>query len=317
MRSRFAITPALYTKVATIALAALALIVLTGAAVRMTGSGLGCPDWPRCYGRVVAPLESHAIIEYTNRLLSGFVGLAVIAAGALAWFRKPFRWHLALFGGFLPLGVIGQAVLGALVVKYHLAPGLVMLHFILSMILLDAAFALMWCSRYESGQRERSSDRLGVWAVRALVPIGQLTIILGTVTTASGPHAGAHGEQLVHRFDFRGGDTLHWMVERHGLMAAIFGVAACAVWLLLRRRGGERRALRPLTVMIGLLGLQGVLGIVQYQTKLPAELVWLHVALATFTWLSVLWTVAAAGRLAPRGEDAPERPRRRELAGAA
>jgi cytochrome c oxidase assembly protein subunit 15 len=300
MRRRLTISPALYAKVALVALAALVLIVLTGAAVRMTGSGLGCPDWPKCYGRTVAPLESHAIIEYTNRLLSGFVGIAVIAAGALAWFRRPFRWHLALFGGFLPIGVMGQAVLGALVVKHHLAPGLVMSHFILSMILLDSAFALAWCARYESDERPRSDDRLGVWAVRALVPIGQLTIVLGTIATASGPHAGSHGETLVKRFDFRGGDTLHWMVQRHGAIAALFGIALCAVWLILRRSGGEKRALRPLTVTIGLVALQGALGIVQYNVQLPAELVWLHVALATVTWVSVLWTVASAGRLQPR-----------------
>jgi cytochrome c oxidase assembly protein subunit 15 len=305
MRSRLVISPRLYARVAQVALAALVLIVLTGAAVRMTGSGLGCPDWPKCYGRTIAPLESHAIIEYTNRLLSGFVGIAVIAAGALAWFRRPFRWHLALFGGFLPLGVVGQAVLGALVVKHHLAPGLVMSHFILSMILLDAAFALAWCARYEPEERGRSNDRLGVWAVRALIPIGQLTIIAGTIATASGPHAGSHGEQLVQRFDFRGGDTLHWVVQRHGAIAAIFGLGLCAVWLLLRRDGGEKRALRPLTFTIGLVALQGALGLVQYQAKLPAELVWVHVALATLTWVSMLWTVASAGRLAPREAPTP------------
>src|SRR4051812_45409825 len=309
MRRRIVISPALYAKVALVALAALALIVMTGAAVRMTGSGLGCPDWPKCYGQTVAPLESHAIIEYTNRLLSGFVGIAVIAAGALAWFRRPFRWHLALFGGFLPLGVVGQAILGALVVKHHLAPGLVMSHFILSMILLDAAFALAWCARYEPEERGRSGDRLGVWAVRGLVPIGQLTIIAGTIATASGPHAGSHGEQLVKRFDFRGGDTLHWVVERHGAIAAVFGIALCAVWLILRRPGGEKRALRPLTVTIGLVALQGALGFVQYQAELPAELVWVHVALATLTWLSVLWTVASAGRLAERTAPASQQPR--------
>jgi cytochrome c oxidase assembly protein subunit 15 len=312
MRSRIVISPALYAKVALVALAALVLIVLTGAAVRMTGSGLGCPDWPKCYGRTIAPLESHAIIEYTNRLLSGFVGLAVIAAGALAWFRRPFRWHLALFGGFLPIGVTCQAILGALVVKHHLAPGLVMSHFILSMILLDAAFALAWCARYESNERRRSHDRLGVWAVRALVPIGQLTIVAGTIATASGPHAGSHGEQLVQRFDFRGGDTLHWVVQRHSAIAAAFGLVLCAVWLILRRRGGDRRALRPLTATIGLVGLQGLLGIVQYNAELPAELVWVHVALATLTWVSVLWTVATAGRLEPRQAAATAPPPARE-----
>src|SRR6476620_9535086 len=185
MRARFSITPRLYAKVTLVALGALALIVLTGAGVRLTGSGLGCPDWPKCYGGTVPPLETHAVIEYGNRILTGFVGFAVIAASVLAWFRVPFRWHLAFFGALLPLGVIGQAILGALVVKYHLAPGLVMSHFILSMLLLDAAFALAWCSRYEPGERPASTDRLGVWAVRALVPLGQLTIFVGTMATAA------------------------------------------------------------------------------------------------------------------------------------
>jgi cytochrome c oxidase assembly protein subunit 15 len=299
-RLRFSVTPELYAKVTMIAVAALALIVLTGAGVRLTGSGLGCPDWPKCHGGYVAPLDTHAVIEYGNRLLTGFVGIAVIAASALAFFRRPYRWHLALFGALLPLGVMGQAVLGALVVKYHLAPGLVMSHFILSMLLLDASFALAWCSRYEPGERRTSSDRLGVWSVRALIPIGQLTILAGTIATASGPHAGAHEGQLVHRFDFEGTGTLEWVVQRHSAIATVFGLAAIAVWLLLRRPGGDRRAQKPLGVVLGLLLLQGAVGGLQWATELPSEIVWLHVALATGTWIAMLWTVATAGRLEPR-----------------
>src|SRR5881296_3554841 len=109
------VTPDLYRKTAYAALAGLALIVLTGAGVRLTGSGLGCPDWPKCYGSAVPPLQSHALIEYANRLFTGFVGVAVIAASVLAWRRRPFRWHLALFGALLPIGVVCQAVLGGLV----------------------------------------------------------------------------------------------------------------------------------------------------------------------------------------------------------
>jgi heme a synthase len=294
------ISPERYQQVAFVSLVLLALIVTTGAAVRLTGSGLGCPDWPRCYGRVVAPLELHAVIEFTNRMLSGLVGITVIAASVLAWLRRPFRWHLAFFGALLPLGVIAQAVLGGEVVRHHLAPGLVMCHFILSMILLDAAFALAWCSRYEPGERRASTDRLGVWAVRALVPLGQLTIAVGTMATAAGPHAGAHEGELVRRFTFKGSHTLEWLVQRHGAAATIFGLAAIAVWFLLRRHGGDRRALRPLTFLLCMLAFQGVLGIAQYELHLPAELVWLHVASATLTWMTVLWTVATAGRLVPR-----------------
>jgi heme a synthase len=312
MRDRFQISPERYAQVTAVALAALALIVLTGAAVRLTDSGLGCPDWPRCYGGATPPLETHAVIEFGNRLLTGFVGIVVIAAAVGAFFRRPYRWHLAVFGGLLPLGVIGQAILGALVVKYHLAPGLVMSHFILSMMLLDAAFALFWCSRYEPWERRRSRDRLGVWSVRALIPFGQLTILLGTIATASGPHAGAHAGQLVHRFDFDGTGTLEWVVQRHAAVATVYGLAAIAVWFILRRPGGDRRASKPLTVVLGLLALQGFVGGAQWYLELPTEIVWVHIAIATANWLAMLWTVAAAGRLEPRGEAARATPERRE-----
>jgi cytochrome c oxidase assembly protein subunit 15 len=312
LRSRLEISPERYAQVTMVALAALALIVLTGAGVRLTGSGLGCPDWPKCYGGTTPPIEFHAVIEYGNRLLTGFVGFAVIAASVLAWFRRPYRWHLALFGALLPLGVVGQAVLGALVVKYHLAPGLVMSHFILSMMLLDAAFALAWCSRYEPWERRRSNDRLGVWAVRALIPLGQLTILAGTIATASGPHAGAHEGQLVHRFDFEGTGTLEWIVQRHATIAAIYGFGAIAVWFLLRRPGADGRALKPLTLVLGLLALQGAVGGLQWALELPAGIVWVHVAIATGNWLAMLWTVAAAGRLEPRDRPAPARPQEPE-----
>src|SRR5215218_4182349 len=323
LKSRLEISPERYAQVTLVALAALAVIVLTGAGVRLTGSGLGCPDWPKCYGGSTPPLESHAVIEYGNRLLTGFVGFAVIVASILAFFRRPYRWHLALFGALLPLAVIGQAILGALVVKYHLAPGLVMSHFILSMMLLDAAFALAWCSRFEPWERRRSRDRLSVWAVRALIPLGQLTILAGTIATASGPHAGAHEGQLVHRFDFEGAATLEWVVQRHAAIAAIYGVAAIAVWFLLRRPSADGRALKPLTLVLGLLALQGAVGGLQWWLELPAGIVWVHVAIATGNWLAMLWTVAAAGRLRPRKETLPspsdkaERPPAAATAGSA
>jgi cytochrome c oxidase assembly protein subunit 15 len=308
IRDRVQISPHRYAQVTLVALAALTLIVLTGAGVRLTDSGLGCPDWPKCYGGTTPPLETHAVIEYGNRLLTGFVGFAVIAAAGLAFFRRPYRGHLAIFGALLPLGVIAQAILGALVVKYDLAPGLVMSHFILSMMLLDAAFALMWCSRFEPWERRRSSDRLGVWAVRALIPFGQLTILMGTIATASGPHAGSNEGELVHRFTFEGTGTLEWVVQRHAVVATIYGLGTIAVWFLLRRPGGDRRALTPIVVTLALLAAQGVVGAFQWYLKLPTEIVWVHIALATANWLAMLWSVAAAGRLEPRPAAAPAAP---------
>src|SRR5437763_6859358 len=142
VRARPVLTPLQYRRVAYIALAALSLIVLTGAAVRLTDSGLGCPDWPRCYGKALPPLSSHALIEFSNRVVSGVVGVIAVAAFALAFFRRPFRRDLAWISLSLPLGVVAQAVLGGFTVREHLAPGFVMGHFALSMLVLIGALAL-------------------------------------------------------------------------------------------------------------------------------------------------------------------------------
>ncbi len=300
MLRRFEISPERYAQVALVALVALVVIVLTGSAVRLTASGLGCPDWPKCYGGYVAPAQINAWIEYGNRLVTGIVGIAVIAASLLAFFRRPYRWHLALFGALLPLGVIGQAILGAFVVEYHLPPELVIGHFLLSMVLLDAAFALFWCSRYEPGERRFSDDFFGVWAVRALIPFGQLTVLLGTITTASGPHPGDHDEELVRRFDFKGGDTLEWIAQRHAAMAVLFAAATLVVLFILLRRGGDRRAVLPVKVALGLILFQIALGVTQWLLELPAILVWFHVATATLIWVTILWAVGTAGQIKGR-----------------
>jgi heme a synthase len=303
------LTPAQYARVANVGLFALSVIVLTGAAVRLTGSGLGCPDWPKCHGGAVAPLETHAVIEYGNRVFSALVGLSATAAGLLAWRRRPFRRDLAILGILLPLGVAAQGVLGGLTVEHDLAPGFVMAHYGLSMITLIAAVALAWRAHHEPGDRPRSSDRTEVWATRALLPLGGLVVFLGTAATGAGPHAGAAGTgELVHRIDFHGSGTLDWLIHWHGRSATLLGLSSLFVWSLLRRREAPRDRLLPLTVLCLLLATQGIVGFIQYETKLPEEVVWIHVALATATWLAVLWSVAAAGRLEPRSAPEPAQP---------
>ena len=316
MRARLAVTPAQYRRVAYLTLAALTLIVLTGAAVRLTGSGLGCPDWPKCYGHALPPLSTHALIEFGNRALSGLVGVTTVLAAVLAFTRRPYRRELAVLATTLPLGVLAQAILGGFTVREHLAPGFVMAHFAVSMIVLVAAVALAWRAAYEPGSRPRSDDRLSVWSVRALTPLAALTIFAGTAATAAGPHAGGSPGQRIHRLHFKGNDTLTWVVHRHATIAAVFGVAVIAVWLLRRRRGATQDALEPLTVLGVLVAAQGLVGSVQYELALPTDMVWVHVTLATLTWLSVLWAVAAAGRLVPRAAPLPAaepRPRARDL----
>jgi cytochrome c oxidase assembly protein subunit 15 len=307
--TRLTLTPRQYRQVAELALAFLTLIVFTGAAVRLSGSGLGCPDWPKCYGKVAPPLETHAVIEYGNRILSGIVGLAAVAAGALAFRRRPFRRDLARIGMLLPLGVVGQAVLGGFTVRNHLAPGFVMGHYALSMLILIAAVALVWRARHEPGERKRSTDRLAVWPVRALLGLGALTIFVGTAATAAGPHAGGAGTgDEIDRLEWKGADTLDWAIHQHARIATVLGVAAVAVWFLLRRRDADPEARRAITLACLLLAAQGAVGGIQYQLELPAEIVWLHVALAASLWLSLLWATAAAGRLAAAPERVGARP---------
>ena len=285
--------------VAAVALVALTLIVFTGAAVRVTGSGLGCPNWPQCYknGRLVAELNSHAWIEFGNRMFTGFVALAAIAAGLLAFFRVPFRRDLAILGVLLPLGVVGQAVMGGLTVLYGLAPGWVMGHYLLSMTILVAAGALAWRARpaFAEGE-EPAADRATARAVWALFALGAVTIFAGTAATAAGPHAGGEGTgDVVHRFTFKGASTVNWLINRHGVLAAALGVLAVATWWLARRRGADRELRVRLTRICVLLAAQGGVGILQFQLDLPAEIVWVHVALATLTWVGIVLAAMQVG----------------------
>lgn len=315
MRERIAerlnITPERYFRVTKYALLGLALIVLSGAAVRVTGSGLGCPDWPQCYksGRLVAETDLHAMIEFTNRVFSGFVVLASGLAWLLSYVRRPYRRDLMWLSAALPFGVIGQAVIGGLTVKYGLAPGWVMAHFLLSMLILVFAQQLFWRSRPVHPTPPGAPDRATALLIRALTVLGAFTLILGTASTAAGPHAGASGTgEIVPRFDFKGGDTLTWIIERHGLLAAILGVGAVVAWILNRTRGGGKRLQRSLTILCLLMAAQGVVGITQYELKLPAEIVWIHVALATYTWISLIFAWSSAGLPARESADASGRP---------
>jgi cytochrome c oxidase assembly protein subunit 15 len=320
VRDRLAVTPIQFRRVAYATLAALTMIVMTGAAVRLTDSGLGCENWPKCGGTPLPPLSTHALIEFGNRAVSGVVGFVTVVAAILAFTRRPYRRDLAILALLLPLGVVAQAVLGGFTVLHHLAPGFVMAHFSLSLLILVAAFALAWRATYEPGSRPAATDRTTVWLVRGLFPLGALTIFAGTAATAAGPHSGGFSGQVVHRLHFKGADTLDWTIHQHATIAAIFGVAVIGVWFLQRHRGASSQDLEPLTVLGVLLAAQGLVGSVQYELKLPSEMVWVHVSLATVTWLTLLWVVAAAGRLAPRAVEVPAgdattSPRELELVG--
>src|ERR1700676_1397316 len=185
----YTVTPRQYATVAYVAPGALTLIVLSGAAVRLTGSGRGCPDWPKRYGKAYPPVNTHALIEFSNRMLTGPVSLAAGAAWVLALRRRPYRRDLARLGALLPLGVIGQAVLGGFTVRGALDYGWGMGHFALSMLILLAGAGLAWRASHELPQRdgngpatrerqrpgiafgEGARDRTLIWSLRALAAL--------------------------------------------------------------------------------------------------------------------------------------------------
>lgn len=327
------VTPRQYALAAYLAMGAFTLIVLSGAAVRLTGSGLGCPRWPRCYGKVYPPLNTHALIEFSNRMVTIPVTIVAFAAFALAFRRRPYRRDLMRLSALLPLGVLAQAVLGGLTVRGALDYGWVMGHFALSMLVLAGAVALAWRASHEPGERPRASDRVLVLGARATVALGGLAIFAGTAATAAGPHAGGSPGQRINRLSFDGKSTMDFVIHRHGEIAFAFGLAALGVWWRTRRSARAdpadplvsadplvRRSARehipdPLVrrsaaATCVLIALQGLVGLDQYKTHLPTALVWVHVSLASLTWVAVLWTACAAGRLYPRSEplDEPQTP---------
>ena len=303
MRDRLAVSENQFRRAAYVALAALALIVFTGAAVRLTDSGLGCPTWPRCYGHIYPPLGIHPLIEFSNRMVAGIVGVITGVVFLMSLVRRPFDRELMWLSLLLPLGVVAQAVLGGFTVLSKLAPGFVMAHFLLSMVILIPTFWLAWRATFPRGARPRSGDRLLVWSVRGLGVLAALTLFAGTAATAAGPHSGGHVGQVIKRLTIEGPGTLQWAVNLHATAAALFGVCTILVWLLKRARsGGALNPLEPLTVLGILLAAQGLIGAVQYELKLPAEMVWVHVCMATFTWLVTLWAIATEGRI---GEPQP------------
>jgi cytochrome c oxidase assembly protein subunit 15 len=299
MGDRFTLSLRSYRWVAYAALATLVLIVFSGAGVRLTGSGLGCPSWPDCSGTFVPELDTHVWIEYGNRLFSTVVGAACIAAGVLAFRVRPLRrdllWPAALLAG----GVLAQGILGGFTVLLHLSWQVVIAHYLLSMTLLVAGAVLVWRVRRRPEERSAAGDRLVVLVTRVLVVYGGIVIVAGTLATAAGPHAGGAGTgDVVERLDAWGAGTLKSLILLHGHMATAMGIVAVLLWgLALYRRAG-RELMRPLTAVCVLMAVQGAVGLIQYHNALPAEVVWVHASLPAVLWALLVWTWAAAGSLA-------------------
>src|SRR5215218_2233242 len=275
------LSPAQYRRVTVGAAALLAVIIVTGAAVRLTGSGLGCPEWPNCEAGRVTPYAAndfHAMVEFVNRLVTGLVSIAVVVAVLGSLVRRPRRGDLVVLSLGLVVGVIVQIALGALVVEKLLSPPWVMSHFLVSMLLL--ANALVLCRR--AAQPDAGFAHRPVPVVAPSV-----VVVTGTVVTGSGPHSGdvPGTAQRATRLDLFIPDV----VRVHGTSAMVLLALVLVTLLLVHRTGAPLAVTRRLEVLLVVLVAQAGVGYAQYFTGIPALLVGVHVAGATALWAATVW----------------------------
>jgi cytochrome c oxidase assembly protein subunit 15 len=268
-----------------------ALIILTGAAVRLSLSGLGCPDWPRCTNASLGAADAtgdpliHRWIEFGNRLVT--IAIFVIAVGVFiaAWqYRGPDgrrRRELVWLAAAQPGAIVAQAVLGGLVVITKLNPTLVSIHFLFSSALVAATVALYIRCQEGTGRPRALVARPVRLAALGIVGTVALMLTAGTVVTGTGPLAGAADVARYH-LPLEGATQLHadigWLLA--GLMAALL--------LGLRLTAAPRKAVRLGWLLLALIGLQGVIGYTQYFSGLPAGLVWVHVTGSVGIWVTAL-----------------------------
>jgi cytochrome c oxidase assembly protein subunit 15 len=278
------LSPATYRRITLLAVWALGFIILTGGAVRVTGSGLGCPDWPRCGSqRLVAPWQYHAMVEFGNRIVTGIVSIAVILAVLGALIRCPRRRDLTWLSWGLVAGVLAQIVLGGETVKHHLAPGFVMSHFLLSILLLWDAVVLNHRAKWpdDRARARRLVPPEQIVMARILVVAAAVVILLGTVVTSSGPHG---GDPQAKRLSF----SLHDVARLHGSAVMLFLFLTLLTLATMVYTGAPASVIRHGEAMLVALVLQGTVGYVQYFTGVPAWLVAIHIGLAALVWALTL-----------------------------
>lgn len=293
-----------YRIIVWVAFASLYVIIVTGSLVRLTGSGLGCVDWPACNESKFVDVSSpHAAIEQVNRLFTGVVAASVIAAMVAAFAVRPRSAHLVRLAVLMVLGVIGQVVLGGIVVLTGLHPLSNMGHYLLSIVLMTWAF---WLVRGISTSSSGATKTLASWREllarqawslgtdsrvaalgRYVIVLTGIAIVTGTIVTGSGPHA---GDELAQRFDL----VLTVAARIHSLSVIATVGAAALLGLALRGRTRQQRHVTIAWEAFLLLAvLQGGLGHWQYFTGVPIVLVAIHIAGSVAVWLAALHLVAA------------------------
>jgi cytochrome c oxidase assembly protein subunit 15 len=279
------LSPRAYQRVTLVAAMLLAMIIVTGGAVRLTDSGLGCPVGLSCPARELhrfAVSSEHRFIEHANRLITGVVSIAVIVAVLGSFVRVPRRRDLTWLSLGLVAGVFAQAVLGQLTVEFDLKPQFVMAHFLLSIVLLTNAIWLWW----RAGQPDDAtvsrpvvSPRL-VAMSRTLVGLAALVLATGTVVTGAGPHSGGGQHDNVARLDLR----VETAARIHGTLVMVFlALVLVTLWLVRKDRAPASVQTR-LTVLLVVLVAQAGVGYAQYLSDIPPLLVGFHIAGAAAVW---------------------------------
>jgi heme a synthase len=288
-----AVTPRVMRRIAAAGVVASAAIIPTGAAVRLSKSGLGCTNWPKCTatslvaaGATGDPLV-HRWVEFGNRIVSVAVFVIAIAVLVAAWRytggrNRGRRRDLIWLAAAQPAGIAAQAIIGGIVVRTGLSPFWVSLHFLATVPVLAAAVALWVRCAEGTGPATALVPPLVRMVALALVATVALMLVAGTFVTGTGPLAGAGS---VPRYHFL---SLTAVTQLHADIGWALGVLAIAVALMLHLVDGPAKAVRLSWITLGLIGLQGVIGYAQYFAGLPAGLVWVHVTMTALIWIAVL-----------------------------
>ncbi|HEY7226442.1 MAG TPA: COX15/CtaA family protein [Micromonosporaceae bacterium] len=303
-------SPALLRRLALASVIANVGIVISGGAVRLTGSGLGCPTWPQCTEASYVPTHAmggHGVVEFTNRTLTFVLAIIAIAAFVAALRQRPRRRRVVRLSVLAGLGIPAQAVIGGLTVLTQLNPWVVGLHFLASTAVLAATYAF-WRSTTESDERPVVTVNRPLWMlVRLLVVACLAVLVAGAITTGSGPHAGDEKAK-------RTGLDPESIAQAHTDLVMLFLGLVVATWLALRAAGALHAANRA-ALLLGVSLAQGLIGFVQYFTHLPIVLVSLHMAGSSAVWLATLALVWAI-RVRPGPGATPSRDRTKAPVGA-
>lgn len=272
-------------RLGTATLVANIVIVVTGGAVRLTGSGLGCPTWPRCTDESFVAhgaLGMHGVIEFGNRMLTFAVAAIVVATWVAAMRSTPVRRSVRVLATALALGVPAQAVLGGVTVLTDLNPWVVSGHFLLSMAMIG--LSVLFIRRLTEGDgppRPMVPVPIG-WLVRGTFVAAWLVFYAGTVVTGSGPHAGAADAP-------RTGLDPESVSQLHADLVFLLVGLTIGCNLALRAAHAPRGAVSAATWLLALEVTQGTVGLVQYATNLPVALVGLHLLGAALVSACVTW----------------------------